>query len=210
MLPKKNRRKKTKRKNKLKNTDKKERIQRSFFIFVSAKHRKMENKEEILNLLNSENPEISADAIEKIKQEGDLTIVPALFDLLASGNNHRTTTEIVNLLADIKNSGFGPLLIQRIKNTRQPAVKSVLLRICWESSLDFSAYAGDFMKILQEDDFIVALEAATALENMDHIAPEKKAVFLSQLKQMCTTNEKQFLIDNILASWSCTEEDEEQ
>ena len=162
----------------------------------------MENKEEILNRLNSEDPELSAEAAEKIKNEGDLTLIPHLFDLLAASNERHTTTEIINLLADIKDSGFIPLLMERIKNTTQPAAKSVLLRICWESSLDFSAYAEDFINILKQDDFSVALEAATALENMEHIEHSRKTSLLSQLKQIRTTDEKQFLIDNILNAWS--------
>ena len=102
-----------------------------FFTFANDKHDIMENKEELLKQLNSDNPELFAEAAEKIKNEGDLSIVPALFDLLASGKEHHTTTEIVNLLADIKNSGFVPLLTERIKATSQPAAKSILLRICW-------------------------------------------------------------------------------
>ena len=68
----------------------------------------MENKEELLKQLNSDNPELFAEAAEKIKNEGDLSIVPALFDLLASGKEHHTTTEIVNLLADIKTADSFP------------------------------------------------------------------------------------------------------
>lgn len=160
------------------------------------------NEEEILRLLKSENPEISAEAVEKIKHEGDLSIVPALFDFLMSGKDHHAVKGIINLLADIKNDGFVPLLLHRIKSTSRPAAKSVLLRICWESSLDFSAYAEDFLKILKEEDFIAALEAATVLENMEHLEQGKKAAILAQLKQIRATDEKQFLIDNIFAAWS--------
>ncbi len=173
------------------------------------KHDTMENKEEILSRLNSENPELSAEAVEKIKNEGDLTLIPSLFDLLAASSERRTTTEIVNLLADIKDSGFASLLMERIKATTQPTAKSVLLRICWESSLDFSAYAEDFINILKQDDFTVALEAATALENMEHIEHSRKTSLLSRLQQIRTTDEKQFLIDNILNAWSTEEEHEE-
>lgn len=181
---------------------KKERNHALFFTFAGNNRDTMENKEEVLKQLKSEDPELSAEASEKIKNEGDLTIIPALFDLLAASKEHHTTTKIVNLLADIKNSGFVPLLMDRIKATLQPAPKSVLLRICWESSLDFSAYAEDFINILQQDDFMVALEAATALENMKHIEHRRKTSLLSRLKQICTTDEKQFLIDNILNAWS--------
>lgn len=169
----------------------------------------MENKDEILKQLNSEDPEIFAQATEKIKSEGDLTIVPLLFDLLSTGKDHYFTTEIVNLLADIKNRGFVPLLMERIKNTFQPEVKSVFLRISWESSLDFTEYAEDLINILLKDEFIVALEAATTLENLDHLKKDRKTSMLSQLKQAQTTDEKQFLIDNIIHAWEEETEKEE-
>ncbi|WP_251622442.1 hypothetical protein [Odoribacter lunatus] len=168
----------------------------------------MENNEEILKQLNSENPEIRKEVTEKIKNEGDLSIIPSLLDYLSSINDHHDITTIVNLLADIKDNGFISLLMNRIKNTQQPACKSLFLRICWESSLDFSDYAEEFVKILKDDDFIVALEAATILENLNHINQEKKTQLLKEIKTIDTTDEKQFLVDNILATWTMEETEE--
>lgn len=169
----------------------------------------MENKEDILKKLNSEDPEIWAEATGKIKSEGDLTIIPDLLDLLTTEKNHLLTKEIINVLADIKDSGFIPLLMNRIKSVSQPIAKSLLLRVTWESSLDFSEYAEDFVKMLLEDDFIVALEAGTTLENLEYLDKKRKTSLLSQLKQAQTTDEKQFLIGDILNTWDQESETEE-
>lgn len=166
----------------------------------------MENKEEILKHLCSEDPDLLREATENIRTEGDISIIPALFDLLASGKDHHTTTEIINLLADIKDNSFKTVLMDRIKSTSQPALKSLLLRLCWESSLDFSEYASDFTDILLNDEFIVAMEAATTIENLQHLSSETQTQLLQQLKQAPATDEKQFLIDNLIYLLSRQEE----
>lgn len=158
----------------------------------------MENKEDILKKINSDDIAIRQEAIETIQKEGDLTIVSDLFNLLLSGKNHRETTELINLLADIKENAFKELVINRIRTTHDTTAKSLLLRICWESSLDYSEYAGFFTDILLQDDFIAALEAATVLENLNHWDDAQKQQTQQKLRTAKTSDEKQFLIDNVL------------
>lgn len=160
----------------------------------------MENKEDILKKINSEDTAIRQEAIEAIHKEGDLTIVPDLFNLLLSGKNHRETTELINLLADIKENAFKELLITQIRTTRDATAKSLLLRICWESSLDYAEYAELFTDILLQDDFIAALEAATILENLTHWDTAQKQQTQQKLRTAKTSDEKQFLIDNVLST----------
>lgn len=166
----------------------------------------MENKEEILKKLTSGETEMQQEAIETIKAEGDLSLVPSLFDLLISGKDHRTTTELVSLLADIKDNAFRQILIDRIKNTTEATPKSLLLRICWESALDFSPYIDFFTELLLQENFIVALEASTVLENMQHIEASDRKRVLQLLKQGSRSDEKQFLIDNVSNTFSLSED----
>lgn len=162
----------------------------------------MENKDDVLKRLSSEDPDCRKEAIEIIKTEGDLSIIPALLNLLCSGQNHAITSEVISLLSDIKDNHFKDLLIERIKTTPDALPKSLLLRICWESALDFSEYAEMFAGMLLSEDFIVALEAATILENMFLPAPETCASITHLLKNAHTGEEKQFLIDNVLHALS--------
>ena len=158
----------------------------------------MENKDDILKKLSSEDPDARKEAIEIIKTAGDISIIPALLDLLSLGQDHTTTTEVVSLLADIKDNHFKKILIDRIGTTPDPFPKSLLLRICWESALDFSDSAEMFARMILSEDFIVALEAATILENMSQPATATRKAIVHILQNAHTGEEKQFLIDNVL------------
>ena len=144
----------------------------------------MENKEDILKKLGSEEIQLRQEALAAVKNEGDITIVPALLDILTTAKDHKTTEELVNLLADIKDTETIP--------------KSRLLRLCWESALDFSPYIVLFAELTLQEDFIVALEASTAIENIHRIDEEKRTAAIRILKQGSPSEEKQFLIDKAL------------
>jgi hypothetical protein len=48
-------------------------------------------------------------------------------------------------------------------------IKSFLISLAWQTSLDFSDYFDEFVRIfVSEPDFMVAFEAYTVIENMDH------------------------------------------
>lgn len=158
----------------------------------------MENKEDVLKKLNSEEAESRQEALSIIKNEGDMTIVPALLDILTKAKDHRTITELVNLLADVKDNTFRQIVIDRIKTTTASLPKSLLLRLCWESSLDFSAYLVLFAELILREDFIVALEASSAIENIHNADEEDRKKAIRLLKQGSSSEEKQFLIDNAL------------
>lgn len=166
----------------------------------------MENKDDILKKIKSDDPQLRAEAWQNIKEEGDITIVPALLQLLLSVTDHQITTELISLLSDIKENAFKELLIGQIRTTTAAGPKSLLLRICWESSLDFSAHAPLLAEIVLNDDFIAALEAATTLENMT-LPPEKQTEILTYLQKETVPEEKQFLIDNIVNEWSAKEQE---
>ena len=135
----------------------------------------MENNEEILKKISSGDPEAIAEAVDTVKENGDLVIAGKLLDILSQPLAPSTITIIANLLADIKDNQFKDLLIQKLEQTSEGTLKKELLRIVWESSLDYSSYLDHFLQILQEDDFTVAFEASTVIENLvPHLMPEQR------------------------------------
>lgn len=157
----------------------------------------MENNEEILKKINSGNPEAIAEAVEAIKENGDLAIAGKLLDTLSQSPDPSTTTIIVNLLADIKDNQFKELLIQKLELSSEKMLKKELLRIIWESSLDYSSYLDSFLSILRDDDFTVAFEASTVIENLVlHLTIEQRTKLTGILKAF--PEDKKFLTENIL------------
>ena len=156
----------------------------------------MENNEEILKKISSGDPEAIAEAVDTVKENGDLVIAQPLAP--------STITIIANLLADIKDNQFKDLLIQKLEQTSEGTLKKELLRIVWESSLDYSSYLDHFLQILQEDDFTVAFEASTVIENLvPHLMPEQRTK-LTDILQIFP-EDKKFLAENILEELSYQE-----
>lgn len=156
----------------------------------------MENKDDIIKKLHSGEAGQIAEALREIKTNGDISITPALFDALHSVEDHETVTEIINLLSDIKDSSFRQVLIARIEAAPSQEAKARLLRICWESSLDYSDYAELFAGILINDDFLAALEASTILEEIPPLNPERQHNIVEMLRHADVAEEKQFLINS--------------
>ena len=66
----------------------------------------MENNEEILKKISSGDPEAIAEAVDTVKENGDLVIAGKLLDILSQPLAPSTITIIANLLADIKDNQF--------------------------------------------------------------------------------------------------------
>jgi len=157
----------------------------------------MENKEEIVKKLNSSDILLVQEAIEAIKQEGDLTIVPDLLELLLHCQDSGIVTQVTALLSDIKDSRFKQMLIEKLTTATRSSEKSNLLRICWESAIDFSEHLSLFVEILLNDDFISALEASTVIENLSgNINEAQIQEAIRRLQQVPPATDKAFLIED--------------
>ncbi len=165
----------------------------------------METKD-ILQKIQSGEPELMAEAVKEIKENGNLSIAQTLLENLNRIPDAHALSQLVNLLADIKENAFREILIARLQAETKPEVKAELLRIVWESSLDYSSYLPVFLEILKADDFPVAFEASTAIENMVcNLTAEQHR----QLHEYIETfpEDKSFLIENIHAEMGCCEQD---
>ena len=73
----------------------------------------MENKQDILKQLSSNDMDIVRGAIEQIKQEGDISIVPELLDILLQSQDTNIITNLTALLSDVKESDFKTVLAEK-------------------------------------------------------------------------------------------------
>lgn len=165
----------------------------------------MENNKEILAKIHSGDEQQIAEAIQEIQEKGDMNIAEILLQQLGEIKEPRLATIISNLLADIKDNKFKEILTDTLMTTSDAHLKTALLRIVWESPIDYSAYLDIFLKFLQDEDFTVAFEASTVIENMVHNLSE------DQIQNLCQTidqipEDKHFLIENIQEEISQREE----
>ena len=160
----------------------------------------MENKQDILKQLSSNDMDVVRGAIEQIKQEGDISIAPELLDILLQSQDPNMITNLTALLSDVKESDFKTVLMDK-------------LRICWESAIDFSEYLDVFVDMLLHEDFITALEASTVIENLHGNIPEEKIHIAIQRLKSESNESNAFLLEGTiphLEEMLLKEEEEEE
>ena len=168
----------------------------------------MENNSEILSKINSGDTTLISEAIKTVQENGDFTIAEELLNDLVLVHDDHTITIICNLLADIKDSKFREILISRLQKETDPYFKSIYLRIVWESALDYTPFIDIFVQCLYDEDFKVAFEASTVIENMEHNLNKEQHNLLCNALQSFPA-EKHFLIENIIEEINTEEHFEE-
>lgn len=158
----------------------------------------MENKRDILKQLSNSDMDVVKGAIEQIKQEGNISIVPELLDILLKSQDPAVITNLTALLSDVKESDFKTILMEKLINATNDMGKSNLLRICWESSMDFSEYLDVFIDMVLQDDFITALEASTVIENLDGTISDEKIHIAIKRLETESDEGKSFLLEDTI------------
>lgn len=122
--------------------------------------------DKIISELHSQDSVNVIDAIQGLRDGGNAEYIPVLVELLHSTENKEIEQKILTLLSDLKDIDVIPELVNAIQNKKYGNELRELTAICWENGLDFSQYLGIFVDLVIEEEFEVALEAFTVIENM--------------------------------------------
>ncbi len=131
------------------------------------------NKKQIKTDLQSENPLIVLEAIQKLRQEGSPVLLEALIELLCSTANDDIKTTIILFLDDLRDQKSVTVILKAIRNEKYKNDKGTIVSSCWKSGLDFSSALDVFLEIFISDEFTIALEAYSVLENNIPILPKE-------------------------------------
>lgn len=167
----------------------------------------MDNQNELLEKLRSGGPDLVSEAVKEIQENGDLAMAEALLDVLGQRPAEFPESVVVGLLADIRDADFRACLFRRLQQATVSVQKVLLLRIAWESALDYSAHWEFFLDLLSEDEFEVALEASTVLEEtVRRLSPEQRGRLGLRLQDGSLPQDRKFLIAPVLEELACAEE----
>jgi hypothetical protein len=121
--------------------------------------------------------------------------------LLYSQNNEEIENEIIKLLSEIKAKDAPEEFVIALQNERYAPLKEILLGCCWQNGLDFSPYLKVFSDIFLENDYMVAFEAYTVIQNTEEkiSTDDAKAITLKLQKAIpLVTDDRKILINDIL------------
>ncbi|MDR1273199.1 MAG: hypothetical protein LBK12_01490 [Odoribacteraceae bacterium] len=169
----------------------------------------MEHKQEILQKLKSRQQELVDQAIEEIRANDDFSIVPELVETLLHASDAYLIARLTTLLADVKETGLTTLLAERLASAGREEGRANLLRVCWESALDFSGHLEVFVNLLLDEDFVTALEASTVIENLNGDIPAGRREEAIRFLESAETREGQaFLVEGVIRHLAGWEEEE--
>ena len=121
---------------------------------------------EILSNLKSTDPEFLLETIDKIRDSGNSLILAELIDLLHNTALPEIKKNILNLLSELKNKESVPAFIAAIKNEKYTSERKDLLACCWQNGLSYNEYLPIFIDLVINEEFMIAFEAFTVVENM--------------------------------------------
>lgn len=135
---------------------------------------KKKSDPEILKLLQSADDKLVLKTLHKLRSVGNLTYVPELLKLLSQCKNELIEKELIRFLADIKEAGVIPLLVEGLKKPGLKKARAGMLSAIWQSGLDYSMYMDLFIQLFIEGDYLVALESFTVIEQSIEFLSEEE------------------------------------
>ena len=153
------------------------------------------------NLLFSADTEKVLSAIQTLKETGNKAYLPLLFDLLVTHPETEVKKAILDLLATVKDKEAIPVIIEALQNQKYRSIRKELTTSCWQSGLDYSAYFEVFIDLIIHEEWEVAFEAFTVIENLEHFPPEGqfREIKLKIAGALRNVNEqKQYFLEEIL------------
>lgn len=120
-------------------------------------------------------------AINLIKEKGNKLYIPILFDLMNSSPEKEIEDKIKNLLAAVKEKDAVDSFVQAIENKKYKPILKSILTVCWQNGLDFSSYLPVLVDVIINEDWEIAFEAFTIIDNLEFL-PESEVIEKSKIK----------------------------
>ena len=151
--------------------------------------------------LFSSDTDVVIGALQTIKQKGNKLYIPVLFDLLNLNPETLVENEIKQILATIKDKEAVEFFVDGLQNKKyRPILKSILTS-CWQNGLDFSPYIPIFIQIVINEEWELAFEAFTIIDNLEFLPDkdviEASTVLIKQNMESCNEQKKYFLEETL-------------
>jgi hypothetical protein len=131
--------------------------------------------------------------------EGAIGLLAEFYDRSEDKGIRETIEDFMN---DLKDQSVSNEVMGAIRRPFRPETISMLISSCWQSGLDYSAYARDLAGIFLEADFATAIECMTVIEESVHdigLSGRNEIIELIQSGPVASTPEKQGLTKELIS-----------
>jgi len=158
--------------------------------------------DELISGLNSPDENTVAETLQKLRDRGNVDILPEVFSLLFSGKMENLHAEIVSLLNDVKDPDAVPVFMEGVRLYRGKPGFEELVSACWQCGLDFSEFMDEFINLVIEEDYYPAVEAFSVIEeNISALSPQMRTARLEYIRSRMEnlTPQKSLLVNELMA-----------
>ncbi|MBN2520572.1 MAG: hypothetical protein JXB17_08720, partial [Bacteroidales bacterium] len=103
-----------------------------------------------------------------IREIGNVSYLPDIFDIYHQNISEEVKKEIYNLISDIKDNKAAPHIVNFIEKIEKEEDISLFTASCWRSRIDFCEYVEFFIKLVIRGSYQTSIEAFTVIENCMH------------------------------------------
>jgi hypothetical protein len=143
---------------------------------------KLKIDEQIKKNLFSAKTDVVISAIEAIKKKGNKLYIPILFDLLNSLPEPEIQQEIMDLLETVKDKDSVNTFMRAIEDEKYKLIRKSILIACWQNGLDFSTFLPVFIDLVIHEDWEIAFEAFTVIDNLEYLPSQE--IIIKSVRQI--------------------------
>jgi hypothetical protein len=162
---------------------------------------KLDKLNRLKSAIKTGNPELTDHALDEIKNKGDDTYIAPLIEFLHQNLSKEVKEKIFQLFCDLKHENSVDQLINELKNEKDLDILERMVAACWQNGLDYSKHLPYFVQLVIDQEFQIAFEAFTVIENMyGKIEGDVETMLTEKIEQSIQGAEerKQYLLRGML------------
>jgi hypothetical protein len=140
-------------------------------------------------------------ALKQIKSIGNRFYIPLLFDLLLISPEKEIDDEVTKILGTVKDKETVNSFMRGIEDDKYKSIRKKIIVACWQNGLDFSTFLPVFIDLIIKEDWEIAFEAFTVIDNFE-VLPGEPVISISIQKIEDSidnaSEQKQYFLNEIL------------
>jgi hypothetical protein len=133
--------------------------------------------------LRSNNRGAILETLSELRSEGDVSVLPDLFNLMVVQEDKQIVDEICALLNDLKDKEAAEILAKAIANHEYKEIQALLVAACWQNGLSYGPYTATFAEVVVSGDYSAAIEAFSVVEEAaGELEPKEREHLIRSLK----------------------------
>ena len=133
--------------------------------------------------LRSNNRSAILETLKELRSDGDVSVLPELFNLMLIQEDEEILGEITTLLNDLKDKEAAAFLAEAIANPEYEKIQTSLVAACWQNGLAYGLHIAIFVNVVLSGSYSAAVEAFTVIEEaVGELEQEQREKLVSSLK----------------------------